>query len=145
MEGCFVSPFPPSDALRRNPDHAKSADHWPYHLCGNPGRGSHRLGDQTTPAKASSDRRDKRPCLGIYGSGCYGFGAGAWTADLERQYLVQRARGRSDHAIGAILRLDQMLRRYGRDTDPATSDLFPDDPADVSLGNPSTYELLQRL
>src|SRR5262249_20520994 len=55
-----------------------------------------------------------------------------------------------------ILRLDQMLRRYGRDTDPAretlrqyaerkTSDLFPDDPADVSLGNPSTYELLQRL
>jgi hypothetical protein len=55
-----------------------------------------------------------------------------------------------------ILRLDQMLRRYGRDTDPAretlrqyaerkTSDLFPDDPADVRLGNPSTYELLQRL
>ena len=53
---------------------------WHYHLCGNPGRGSRRLGDQTTPVKASSDRRDKRPCLGIYGSGCYGFGAGAWTA-----------------------------------------------------------------
>src|SRR5215471_16601856 len=102
MEGCFVSPFPPSDhliALRRNPDHAKSADHWPYHLCGNPGRGSHRLGDQTTPAKASSDRRDERPCLGIYGSGCYGFGAGAWTADLERQYLVQ--------CVGMILELEQ--------------------------------------
>lgn len=55
-----------------------------------------------------------------------------------------------------ILRLDQMLRRYGADAEPARSvllqyaehkaaDLFPDDPADVRLSNPSTYELLQRL
>jgi hypothetical protein len=55
-----------------------------------------------------------------------------------------------------ILRLDQILRRYGSATDPArevlrqyaehkTADLFPDDPADVHLDNPSTYELLQRL
>jgi uncharacterized membrane protein YqgA involved in biofilm formation len=55
-----------------------------------------------------------------------------------------------------ILRLDQMLRRYGPGTYQAretlrqyaeqkTTDLFPDDPADVRLGNPSTYELLQRL
>jgi hypothetical protein len=55
-----------------------------------------------------------------------------------------------------ILRLDQMLRRYGPDTDPAratlrlyaeskTADLFPDGSADVRLGNPSTYELLQQL
>jgi len=55
-----------------------------------------------------------------------------------------------------ILRLDQMLRRYGPGTYQAretlrqyaeqkTTDLFPDDPADVHLGNPSTYELLQRL
>jgi hypothetical protein len=55
-----------------------------------------------------------------------------------------------------ILRLDQILRRYGPDTDPAretlrqytqrkTADLFPDNPADVRLSNPSTYELLQRL
>jgi hypothetical protein len=55
-----------------------------------------------------------------------------------------------------ILRLDQILRRYGPDTDPAretlrqyterkTADLFPDNPADVRLNNPSTYEQLQRL
>jgi uncharacterized membrane protein YqgA involved in biofilm formation len=55
-----------------------------------------------------------------------------------------------------ILRLDQMLRRYGPDTVPAretlrqyveqkTADLFPDHPADVRLDNPSAYELLQRL
>jgi hypothetical protein len=55
-----------------------------------------------------------------------------------------------------ILRLDQMLRRYGADAEPArsvllhyaerkTADLFPEDPADVRLSNPLTYELLQRL
>jgi hypothetical protein len=53
-----------------------------------------------------------------------------------------------------ILRLDQILSRYGSDTDPArktlrqyaehtAADLFPDT-GDVKLGNPSTYELLQR-
>jgi hypothetical protein len=55
-----------------------------------------------------------------------------------------------------ILRLDNILRRYGPDTYPAreilrqyaeqkTADLFPDDPANFRLGNPSTYALLQRL
>src|SRR5215475_12232872 len=55
-----------------------------------------------------------------------------------------------------ILRLDQMLRRYGSAADPAqetlrqyaerkTEDLFPDDSAEVRLGNPATYELLQTL
>ena len=55
-----------------------------------------------------------------------------------------------------ILRLDNILRRYGSDTYQAretlrqyaeqkTADLFPDDGADVRLDNPSTYELLQRL
>jgi len=55
-----------------------------------------------------------------------------------------------------ILRLDNILRRYGPDTYPAretlrqyaeqkTADLFPDDGADFRLGNPSTYALLQRL
>src|SRR5690242_797745 len=55
-----------------------------------------------------------------------------------------------------ILRLDHVLRRYGADAEPARStllqyaehkaaDLFPDSPADVGVGNPSTYELLQRL
>jgi hypothetical protein len=54
-----------------------------------------------------------------------------------------------------ILRLDHILRRYGADAEPARStleqyaeqksaDLFPDNPADVRLSNPSTYELLQR-
>jgi hypothetical protein len=55
-----------------------------------------------------------------------------------------------------ILRLDHILRRYGADAEPArntllqyadhkAADLFPDDPADVRLSNPATYELLQRL
>src|SRR5689334_5927835 len=55
-----------------------------------------------------------------------------------------------------ILRLDKVLLRYGSDAQPAretlreyakqkTTDMFPDNPADVHLGNPSTYELLQRL
>jgi len=55
-----------------------------------------------------------------------------------------------------ILRLDQILRRYGPDTHVArktlrqfaeqkAADLFPDQPANVRLGNPSTYELLQQL
>src|SRR3954471_11613147 len=55
-----------------------------------------------------------------------------------------------------ILRLDHILRRYGADAEPArlvllqyaehkAVDLFPDDPSDVRVSNPSTYELLQRL
>lgn len=55
-----------------------------------------------------------------------------------------------------ILRLDQMLRRYGADAEPARNllleyaerkagDLFPEDSNDVRLNNPSTYELLQRI
>ena len=55
-----------------------------------------------------------------------------------------------------ILRLDHILRRYGADAEPAretlleyaehkAADLFPDDPANVRLSNPATYELLQRL
>ena len=55
-----------------------------------------------------------------------------------------------------ILRLDRILHRYGPDAEPArntllqyaeqkTVDLFPDDPVNVQLSNPSTYELLQRL
>jgi hypothetical protein len=55
-----------------------------------------------------------------------------------------------------ILRLDRILHRYGPDADPAREtlrqyadrkavDLFPDNPRDIHLNNPSTYELLQRL
>ena len=55
-----------------------------------------------------------------------------------------------------ILRLDQILSRYGSATNEArdilrryaehkAADLFPEDRADVRLGNPSTYEMLQRL
>jgi hypothetical protein len=55
-----------------------------------------------------------------------------------------------------ILRLDQLLRRYGPETGSAretlrqyaelkTADLFPDHPADVRLDNPGAYELLQQL
>jgi hypothetical protein len=55
-----------------------------------------------------------------------------------------------------MLRLDKILLRYGSDAQAArdtlrqyakqkTIDMFPDDPANVRLGNPSTYELLQRL
>jgi hypothetical protein len=55
-----------------------------------------------------------------------------------------------------IIRLDQILRRYGPDAEPArqtlkryaelkTADLFPKDPADFRLADQSTYELLQQL
>ena len=55
-----------------------------------------------------------------------------------------------------ILRLDQLLRKYGPDTKLAREklreyaerkrdDLFPNDPADVRLHNQSTYELLQEV
>ena len=55
-----------------------------------------------------------------------------------------------------ILRLDQMLQRYGPDTTPAretlrqyaehkTAEMFPDDPADFRLGDPATYGLLQQV
>jgi hypothetical protein len=55
-----------------------------------------------------------------------------------------------------ILRLDNILRRFGPDTYPAretlrqyaeqkTVDLFPDQGADVRLDDPSTYALLQQL
>ncbi|HMF20742.1 MAG TPA: hypothetical protein VKG24_01265 [Pseudolabrys sp.] len=55
-----------------------------------------------------------------------------------------------------ILRLDQLLHRYGPDTKLAREklreyaerkrdDLFPNNPADVHLGNQSTYELLQEV
>jgi hypothetical protein len=55
-----------------------------------------------------------------------------------------------------IIRLDQIMRRYGPETAQArellrqyaelkTVDLFPDSPADVRLSDLSTYELLQRL
>jgi hypothetical protein len=55
-----------------------------------------------------------------------------------------------------ILRLDHILRRYGPETEPARNmllqyaehkagDLFPANSANVHLGNPVTYELLQGL
>jgi uncharacterized membrane protein YqgA involved in biofilm formation len=65
--------------------------------------------------------------------------------------------GGEETALSAqILRLDQILRRYGPETGEAretlrqyaelkTTDLFPADPADVRLGDPSSYELLQQL
>jgi hypothetical protein len=67
-----------------------------------------------------------------------------------------RLGGQATALSAQIHRLDHILRRYGTDAEPAratllqyadhkTADLFPDDPADVSLSNPSTYELLQRL
>ena len=55
-----------------------------------------------------------------------------------------------------ILRLDQMLRLYGPETNPArgkllqfaerkTNDLFPDSATDVRVDNESTYEVLQQV
>jgi hypothetical protein len=67
------------------------------------------------------------------------------------------ARGGEVTALSAqILRLDQILRRYGPETGEAretlrqyaelkTGDLFPDNPQDLRLDDQSTYELLQRL
>jgi uncharacterized membrane protein len=67
-----------------------------------------------------------------------------------------RLGGETTNLSAELLRLDHLLRRYGDDAEPArnllvqyarhkSADLFPDDPADVRIGNPSTYELLQRL
>ena len=86
-----------------------------------------------------------------------------WTIKLAIGLLISNA-NTSFRALGGevttlsaqILRLDNILRRYGPDTYQAretlrqyaeqkTADLFPDDGADVRLDNPSTYELLQRL
>jgi hypothetical protein len=55
-----------------------------------------------------------------------------------------------------LIRLDQVLRRYGPETkqtrellrqyvEAKTADLFPDDQVDVRIGSSSTYELLQQV
>src|SRR5205085_10282695 len=55
-----------------------------------------------------------------------------------------------------ILRLHQMRQLYGPETDAAretlrlyaerkTADLFPDNPTDAHVDNPTTYRLLQRI
>jgi hypothetical protein len=55
-----------------------------------------------------------------------------------------------------MIRLDQVLRRYGPETkqtrellrqyaEAKAADMFPDDPADFRIGSSSTYELLQRV
>jgi hypothetical protein len=67
-----------------------------------------------------------------------------------------RVGGEITNLSAQILRLDRILHRYGPDAEQArntllqyaeqkTTDLFPDDPANVHLSNPSTYELLQKL
>src|ERR1700757_3284450 len=67
-----------------------------------------------------------------------------------------RVGGEITNLSAQILRLYRLLHRYGADAEQArhtllqyaeqkTTDLFPDDPANVHLSNPSTYELLQRL
>jgi hypothetical protein len=65
--------------------------------------------------------------------------------------------GREVTALSAeMLRLDRLLRRYGPDATPArallqeyarrkTAELFPDNPADVRLGDLATYNLLERV
>jgi hypothetical protein len=67
------------------------------------------------------------------------------------------ARGGEVTALSAdIIRLDQMLRLYGPEADPAretlreyaehkSADLFPKNPGDARVDNQSTYELLQRV
>jgi len=55
-----------------------------------------------------------------------------------------------------LIRLDQVLRRYGPETkqtrellrlyvEAKTADLFPDDQTDARIGSSSTYELLQQV
>jgi hypothetical protein len=100
---------------------------------------------------ASSNGRNKKHCLGLHGNGRHYFGAGAWPIDLERQQLLHCAT-----LSAQILRLDRLLYRYGSDADPVRetlrqradskfADFFPENPKDVRLDNPSTYELLQRV
>src|SRR5262245_23476954 len=87
-DGTCVMRIAATSNCRWNFDRARSADHRPYRFRANLGRGIRRLGDETTPAGASFDRRDQKPSLGVDGSGCHDFGAGTWAADLERQYFV---------------------------------------------------------
>ena len=64
--------------------------------------------------------------------------------------------GQVNSISAQILRLDQLLRRYGSETKLAREklreyaeqkrdDLFPNNPADVRLGDQSTYDLLQEV
>ena len=99
---------------------------------------------------------DKKHGNGINGSRCDVFSASAWAADLKRQHLVHCGGGQVTALSAQILRLDQILRRYGPETAQSREllrqyaelkmvDLFPDNPADVRLGDQSTYERLQQL
>ena len=136
--------------------HEQSSHYRACRLHHNLGGRIRRLEAQKPSASGAPKRRGERPDIRINGSGCHGFGAGPRASHLECQYILHSARGRSDTLSAQILRLDQMLRRYGSETEAArqtlrqyaeqkTADLFPDNQAQVRLGNSVTYELLQRL
>jgi len=114
------------------------------------------LAAQKAPPSAASDRRNKKPCLGIDGNRCDGVGAvlGLLISNANSSFI--RLAGQVTTLSAEILRLDKMLLRYGSDAQPArdtllqyakqkTADMFPDNPENVRLGNAATYELLQRL
>jgi len=69
---------------------------------------------------------------------------------------ISAVQGQVTSISAEILRLDQLLRRYGSETKLAREklreyaerkrdDLFPTNPAEVHLGDQSTYELLQEV
>src|SRR5262249_13557555 len=81
---------------------------------------------------------------------------GLWLVISDANSSFSALGGEVTALSAQILRLDQMLQRYGPDTKPAretlrryaehkTADMFPDDPADFRLGNPATYRLLQQV
>ena len=46
------------------------------------------FGTQATPASASPRGRDKKPRLGLHGSGCHDFSAGARATDRKRKRVL---------------------------------------------------------
>src|SRR5215475_2448074 len=74
--------------------------YWISGIRDNFGRSIRRCNGQTTGARTPPNGGDKKPGLGIYGSGCYNFCARSWTPALERQQLVQRCARTSHHALG---------------------------------------------
>jgi hypothetical protein len=129
--------------LRWNLDHEQLADHRVNRFGRNAGRSICWCEGQKSSPKASPDLATVSALV-----------LGLLISNANTTFT--RLGGQVTTLSAEVLRPDQILRRYGADGKPArttlrqyaehkAADLFPDDPADVRLSNPSTYELLQRI
>ena len=143
--------------FRKGDDHARCTNRRADRLRGHLGRRTSRLGNGPNSARPSYNRRDQKRCLGLDGCCRYRFRPSVGPVDLKRQYIFIARNGQVTALSANILRLDQMLRLYGPEADPArealrkyaehkTADLFPESPeAAARIDNQSTYEILQRV